>query len=118
VLGGARPATNQISIFIRLPLHTCIGLNAPGGTGVVAQATCCSAPGLDCKTVWSPESATNKNSMVVAVCEEGWLLTNCNAYSWSGNSAGAQPYDNKCFARNGAGGGQDGVYAVAICCKP
>ncbi|XP_077995524.1 extracellular serine proteinase-like [Glandiceps talaboti] len=117
VIGGARPATNQISIFIRLPLVTCIGQNAAGGSGVVAQASCCKAPQLQCKTVWSSESATNKNSMAVASCEEGWLLTNCNSHAWNGHSAGAQPFDNKCFARNGVGGGNDGVYAVAICCK-
>nr|ALR88586.1 proprotein convertase subtilisin/kexin type 9-related093 [Saccoglossus kowalevskii] len=117
IIDGARPATNYISPFARLrPLRTCIGQNAVGGQGVTAQANCCKAPNLRCKTVWSPESGTATNSVTAAECEDGWRMTGCNAYSWSGDSAGAQSFDNKCFARVGVSGSPDGIYAVGVCC--
>ncbi|XP_070566450.1 extracellular serine proteinase-like [Ptychodera flava] len=115
IIGGARPATNRISLFVSLPFHTCIGQNSPGGVGVRAQATCCKATNLDCKAVWSPVSAISRGSMTHAVCESGWHLTGCNSYTWGGNASGAQSFGNKCFARNGMD--HEGTYAVAICCK-
>ncbi|XP_030062252.1 proprotein convertase subtilisin/kexin type 9 [Microcaecilia unicolor] len=84
-----------------------------GKTDVTTHASCCHAPGLECKVKeYSPGGFTEK---VTVSCDAGWTLTGCSAYSRGSRTRGAYSVDNTCVVSNAKGG--KGATAVGICCR-
>ncbi|XP_006879886.1 PREDICTED: proprotein convertase subtilisin/kexin type 9 [Elephantulus edwardii] len=84
------------------------------------HASCCHAPGLECKV--KEHEVSGPAEKVVVACEEGWTLTGCSALSGAYQVLGAYPVDNMCVVRSrdtGAGGrvSDKPTAALAICCR-
>ncbi|NXQ04441.1 PCSK9 convertase, partial [Vidua macroura] len=79
----------------------------------VAHALCCPTASLECRL--KEHMALEHEEKVTVSCEEGWMLTGCNALSQSPGSMGAYAEDNSCVAA--AGPGSSSAVAIAICCR-
>ncbi|NXK60163.1 PCSK9 convertase, partial [Sylvietta virens] len=82
-------------------------------TEVVAHALCCPTASLECRL--KEHTAPEPQEKVTVSCEDGWVLTGCNALSQSPGSMGAYAVDNSCVAA--AGPGSSWAVAIAICCR-
>ncbi|XP_006839877.1 PREDICTED: proprotein convertase subtilisin/kexin type 9 [Chrysochloris asiatica] len=84
------------------------------------HASCCHAPGLECKI--KEHGVSGPAEKVTVACEEGWTLTGCSALPGPARVLGAYTVDNTCVVRSqdtGAGGrtSEEALAAVAICCR-
>ncbi|NXB86994.1 PCSK9 convertase, partial [Vidua chalybeata] len=79
----------------------------------VAHALCCPTASLECRL--KEHMGLEHEEKVTVSCEEGWMLTGCNALSQSPGSMGAYAEDNSCVAA--AGPGSSSAVAIAICCR-
>ncbi|XP_014454112.3 proprotein convertase subtilisin/kexin type 9 [Alligator mississippiensis] len=84
-----------------------------GRSDLVSHASCCHAPGLECKV--KEYSPTGFTEQVMVSCDDDWTLTGCNAYSRGPGTLGAYAVDDTCVVRNAQGG--KGASAIAICCR-
>lgn len=85
------------------------------------HASCCHAPGLECK-VKEKHGIPGPAEQVSVACEEGWTLTGCSALPWASLVLGAYAVDNTCVVKSrdaGTAGGtsEEVTAAVAICCR-
>ncbi|XP_070534538.1 uncharacterized protein [Ptychodera flava] len=125
-LDGARPwtvsddfLTNSQMDFVR---NGCVAQNGIYGNGVLSEASCCSAPGLQCQHIYSHRSDGTSGAVAHVQCEEGWVMTGCSVFTYWGVTDGAYVTDDgMCKAINGGeasmGNNTRGVWAVAVCCK-
>ncbi|XP_054939938.1 proprotein convertase subtilisin/kexin type 9 isoform X1 [Physeter macrocephalus] len=84
------------------------------------HASCCHAPGLECKV--REHGIPGPAEKVTVACEGGWTLTGCGTLPGACPTLGAYAVDNTCVVRGrdiGAGGrtGEEAAVAVAICCR-
>ncbi|XP_068054944.1 proprotein convertase subtilisin/kexin type 9 [Anomalospiza imberbis] len=79
----------------------------------MAHALCCPTASLECRL--KEHMALEHEEKVTVSCEDGWMLTGCNALSQSPGSMGAYAEDNSCVAA--AGPGSSSAVAIAICCR-
>ncbi|XP_012494949.1 PREDICTED: proprotein convertase subtilisin/kexin type 9 isoform X1 [Propithecus coquereli] len=84
------------------------------------HASCCHAPGLECKV--KEHGVPGPAEQVTVACEEGWTLTGCSALPGATQVLGAYAVDNTCVVRIqdvGPAGGtsEEATVAVAICCQ-
>ncbi|NP_001394176.1 proprotein convertase subtilisin/kexin type 9 isoform 9 preproprotein [Homo sapiens] len=84
------------------------------------HASCCHAPGLECKV--KEHGIPAPQEQVTVACEEGWTLTGCSALPGTSHVLGAYAVDNTCVVRSRdvstTGSTSEGaVTAVAICCR-
>ncbi|XP_059939947.1 proprotein convertase subtilisin/kexin type 9 isoform X4 [Mesoplodon densirostris] len=84
------------------------------------HASCCHAPGLECKV--REHGIPGPAEKVTVACEGGWTLTGCGTLPGTCPTLGAYAVDNTCVVRGrdvGAGGrtGEEAAVAVAICCR-
>ncbi|XP_077005643.1 proprotein convertase subtilisin/kexin type 9 [Tamandua tetradactyla] len=84
------------------------------------HASCCRAPGLECRI--REHSIPAPAEKVAVACEEGWTLTGCSPLPGASPILGAYPVDNTCVARRrdtGMGGrtSEETVMAIAVCCR-
>ncbi|NXO39375.1 PCSK9 convertase, partial [Locustella ochotensis] len=82
-------------------------------TGAMAHALCCPAASLQCRL--KERTALGPEEKVTVSCEDGWMLTGCNALSRSPGSMGAYAVDNSCVAAAVPGSGS--AVAIAVCCR-
>uniref|UniRef100_A0A6I8N7P4 Proprotein convertase subtilisin/kexin type 9 n=1 Tax=Ornithorhynchus anatinus TaxID=9258 RepID=A0A6I8N7P4_ORNAN len=82
-----------------------------GPNGAEIRASCCHAPGLECRV----KEHTAAGPQVTVACEDGWTLTGCSIYSGGSPTLGAYAVGDACVARSRGEGGTVG--AVAICCR-
>ncbi|NXL78382.1 PCSK9 convertase, partial [Leptocoma aspasia] len=82
-------------------------------TEAMAHALCCPTASLECQL--KEHVALEPEEKVTVSCEDGWVLTGCNALSQSPGSMGAYTMDNSCVAP--AVPGSSSATAVAICCR-
>lgn len=99
----------------------------PGGPGQCAghgeasvHASCCQAPGLECRV--REHGGPRPAEQVMVACEEGWTLTGCSGLPGASLVLGAYAVDNTCVVRSrdikAAGGtSEEAVVAIAICCR-
>ncbi|NXQ63149.1 PCSK9 convertase, partial [Anthoscopus minutus] len=78
-----------------------------------AHALCCPAASLECRL--KEHMALEPKEKVTVTCDDGWMLTGCNALSQSPGSMGAYAVDNSCVAA--AVPGSSSAVAIAICCR-
>ncbi|KAM9242986.1 proprotein convertase subtilisin/kexin type 9 isoform 6-T6 [Dugong dugon] len=91
-----------------------------GHQGASVHASCCHAPGLECKV--KEHGVPGPAEKVAVACEEGWTLTGCSALPGGSLVLGAYPVDSMCVVRSqdvGAGGrtSEEAMAAIAICCR-
>ncbi|XP_065732074.1 proprotein convertase subtilisin/kexin type 9 isoform X6 [Phocoena phocoena] len=84
------------------------------------HASCCHAPGLECKV--REHGILGPAEKVTVACEGGWTLTSCGTLPGACPALGAYAVDNTCVVRGwdiGAGGrtGEEATVAIAICCR-
>ncbi|XP_029084854.1 proprotein convertase subtilisin/kexin type 9 isoform X2 [Monodon monoceros] len=84
------------------------------------HASCCHAPGLECKV--REHGIPGPAEKVTVACEGGWTLTSCGTLPGACPALGAYAVDNTCVVRGrdiGAGGrtGEEATVAIAICCR-
>uniref|UniRef100_A0A8C3WY28 Proprotein convertase subtilisin/kexin type 9 n=1 Tax=Catagonus wagneri TaxID=51154 RepID=A0A8C3WY28_9CETA len=85
------------------------------------HASCCHAPGLECKV--REHGIPGPAEKVTVDCEEGWTLTSCGARPGASRTLGAYAVDNTCVVRGQdvrAGGRtrrQETAIGTAICCR-
>uniref|UniRef100_A0A287BBJ9 Proprotein convertase subtilisin/kexin type 9 n=1 Tax=Sus scrofa TaxID=9823 RepID=A0A287BBJ9_PIG len=84
------------------------------------HASCCHAPGLECKV--REHGIPGPAEKVTVDCEEGWTLTSCGARPGASHTLGAYAMDNTCVVRGQdvrAGGrtSEETATAMAICCR-
>nr|XP_033722024.1 proprotein convertase subtilisin/kexin type 9 isoform X3 [Tursiops truncatus] len=84
------------------------------------HASCCHAPGLECKV--REHGIPGPAEKVAVDCEGGWTLTSCGTLPGAWPALGAYAVDNTCVVRGrdiGAGGrtGEEATVAIAICCR-
>ncbi|NWT55063.1 PCSK9 convertase, partial [Erythrocercus mccallii] len=82
-------------------------------TEAMAHALCCPTASLECRL--KEHTAPEPQEKVTASCDNGWMLTGCNALSQSPGSMGAYAVDNSCVAA--AVPGSSSAVAVAVCCR-
>ncbi|NXP62519.1 PCSK9 convertase, partial [Chloropsis cyanopogon] len=82
-------------------------------TEAMAHALCCPRASLECQL--KEHTALEPKEKVTVSCEDGWMLTGCNALSQSPGSMGAYALDNSCVAA--AVPGSSSAAAIAICCR-
>ncbi|XP_048208083.1 proprotein convertase subtilisin/kexin type 9-like [Perognathus longimembris pacificus] len=74
------------------------GSNQPrrcaGHVNASVHASCCHAPGLQCKM--QKFKAVRPMEKITVTCEAGWTLTSCSAYPEISVTLGAFPKDNTC----------------------
>ncbi|KAG5275668.1 hypothetical protein AALO_G00123220 [Alosa alosa] len=91
----------------------------PAGEGLMAYASCCYAPDLECHL--REHDPTDFTEQVEVSCEDSWTLTGCTALSHGSPSRGSFSRANTCVVRSSAGGGGGGgrgsTAALAICCR-
>ncbi|EGV91718.1 Proprotein convertase subtilisin/kexin type 9 [Cricetulus griseus] len=85
-----------------------------------AHASCCHAPGLDCKI--KEHGISGPAEQVTVACEAGWTLTGCNVLPGAFMTLGAYAVDNMCVARSCATDtagrtSEEAIVAAAICCR-
>ncbi|XP_070534543.1 uncharacterized protein [Ptychodera flava] len=125
-LDGARPWTDSEDLLTNFQLDFvrsgCLAQNGNYGNGVWSEASCCSAPGLQCQHIYSDKSDGASGAVAHVQCEEGWVMTGCSVFTYWGVTDGAYvTNDGMCKAINGGEASMDnntrGVWAVAVCCK-
>ncbi|XP_028743857.1 proprotein convertase subtilisin/kexin type 9 isoform X2 [Peromyscus leucopus] len=84
------------------------------------HASCCHAPGLECKI--KEHGVSGPTEQVTVACEAGWTLTGCNVLSGASVTLGAYAVDNMCVARSrdtdvAGRAGEEATVAAAICCR-
>ncbi|XP_069336148.1 proprotein convertase subtilisin/kexin type 9 isoform X5 [Eulemur rufifrons] len=84
------------------------------------HASCCHAPGLECKV--KEHGVPGPAEQVTVACEEGWTLTGCSALPGATQVLGAYAVDNTCVVRSqdvGPAGrtSEEAMVAIAICCQ-
>ncbi|XP_013203947.1 proprotein convertase subtilisin/kexin type 9 [Microtus ochrogaster] len=84
------------------------------------HASCCHAPGLECKI--KEHGISGPAEQVTVACEAGWTLTGCNVLPGASNTLGAYAVDNTCVAKirdtDPAGRtSKEATVAAAICCR-
>ncbi|NXU53025.1 PCSK9 convertase, partial [Turnix velox] len=84
-----------------------------GRMEVTAHALCCPAAGLECRVKENTPSGSVEKVMVS--CDEGWMLTGCNAHSQNSSTMGAYAVDDICVAANVPSSST--AMAIAICCR-
>ncbi|NWH97199.1 PCSK9 convertase, partial [Tichodroma muraria] len=82
-------------------------------TEVMAHALCCPTASLECRL--KEHVAPEPEEKVTVSCDDGWVLTGCNALSQGPGSMGAYAVDNSCVAA--AVPGSSSAVAIAICCR-
>ncbi|GAB1288694.1 Proprotein convertase subtilisin/kexin type 9 [Apodemus speciosus] len=93
----------------------CVGHQAAS-----VHASCCHAPGLECKI--KEHGISGPAEQVTVACEAGWTLTGCNVFPGAALTLGAYSVDNLCVARiHGADRAdrtsEEATVAAAICCR-
>ncbi|XP_052031556.1 proprotein convertase subtilisin/kexin type 9 isoform X2 [Apodemus sylvaticus] len=93
----------------------CVGHQAAS-----VHASCCHAPGLECKI--KEHGISGPAEQVTVACEAGWTLTGCNVFPGAALTLGAYSVDNLCVARihdtDRAGRtSEEATVAAAICCR-
>ncbi|XP_048208079.1 proprotein convertase subtilisin/kexin type 9-like [Perognathus longimembris pacificus] len=81
------------------------------------HASCCHAPGLQCKTKYRALRPLEK---VTATCDVGWTLTSCSAHPETSATLGAFPVANTCVVRHTdktSPTSNEFVIVIAICCQ-
>ncbi|XP_070534541.1 uncharacterized protein [Ptychodera flava] len=125
-LDGARPWTESDDFLTNAQMdfvkNGCVAQNGIYGNGVWSEASCCSAPGLQCQHIYSDRSDGTSGAVAHVQCEEGWVMTGCSVFTYWGITDGAYVTgDGICKAINGGkarmGNNTRGVWAVAVCCK-
>lgn len=93
----------------------CVGHQAAS-----VYASCCHAPGLECKI--KEHGISGPSEQVTVACEAGWTLTGCNVLPGASLTLGAYSVDNLCVARvhdtaraDRTSGGA--TVTAAICCR-
>ncbi|XP_015340430.1 proprotein convertase subtilisin/kexin type 9 [Marmota marmota marmota] len=84
------------------------------------HASCCRAPGLECKV--KDHGVPGPAEQVTVACEEGWTLTGCNALPGASPILGAYAVDNTCVVRSfdmdtAGRTSEEATIAIAICCR-
>ncbi|XP_077851770.1 proprotein convertase subtilisin/kexin type 9 isoform X21 [Macaca mulatta] len=84
------------------------------------HASCCHAPGLECKV--KEHGIPAPQEQVIVACEDGWTLTGCSALPGTSHVLGAYAVDNTCVVRSRdvsttGSTSKEAVAAVAICCR-
>uniref|UniRef100_I3M601 Proprotein convertase subtilisin/kexin type 9 n=1 Tax=Ictidomys tridecemlineatus TaxID=43179 RepID=I3M601_ICTTR len=84
------------------------------------HASCCRAPGLECKV--KDHGVLGPAEQVTVACEEGWTLTGCNALPGASPILGAYAVDNTCVVRScdmdtAGRTSEEATIATAICCR-
>lgn len=84
------------------------------------HASCCHAPGLECKI--KEHGISGPAEQVTVACEAGWTLTGCNVLPGASITLGAYAVDNTCVAKirdtDIAGRtSEEATVAAAICCR-
>ncbi|XP_052573550.1 proprotein convertase subtilisin/kexin type 9 isoform X5 [Peromyscus californicus insignis] len=84
------------------------------------HASCCHAPGLECKI--KEHGVSGPTEQVTVACEAGWTLTGCNVLSGASITLGAYAVDNMCVARSrdtdvAGRTSEEATVAAAICCR-
>ncbi|XP_049992045.1 proprotein convertase subtilisin/kexin type 9 isoform X1 [Alexandromys fortis] len=84
------------------------------------HASCCHAPGLECKI--KEHGISGPAEQVTVACEAGWTLTGCNVLPGKSITLGAYAVDNTCVAKirdtDPAGRtSKEATVAAAICCR-
>ncbi|XP_038189356.1 proprotein convertase subtilisin/kexin type 9 isoform X2 [Arvicola amphibius] len=84
------------------------------------HASCCHAPGLECKI--KEHGISGPAEQVTVACEAGWTLTGCNVLPGASITLGAYAVDNTCVAKargtDTAGRtSKEATVAAAICCR-
>ncbi|NXI15272.1 PCSK9 convertase, partial [Irena cyanogastra] len=79
----------------------------------MAHALCCPSARLECRL--KEHTALEHEQEVTVTCEDGWMLTGCNALALSPGSRGAYALDNSCVAPAVPGGSP--ALAIAVCCR-
>nr|XP_010589541.1 proprotein convertase subtilisin/kexin type 9 isoform X1 [Loxodonta africana] len=84
------------------------------------HASCCHAPGLECKV--KEHGVPGLAEKVAVACEEGWTLTGCSVLPGASLVLGAYAVDNTCVVRSqdvstGGRTSEEATAAVAICCR-
>ncbi|XP_055089762.1 proprotein convertase subtilisin/kexin type 9 isoform X2 [Symphalangus syndactylus] len=84
------------------------------------HASCCRAPGLECKV--KEHGILAPQEQVTVACEEGWTLTGCSALPGTSHVLGAYAVDNTCVVRSRdvsttGSTSKEAVAAIAICCR-
>ncbi|XP_062961656.1 proprotein convertase subtilisin/kexin type 9 isoform X2 [Cynocephalus volans] len=84
------------------------------------HASCCHAPGLECKV--KEHGILDPGEQVTVACEEGWTLTGCSALLGASHILGSYAVDNTCVVRVwdvGTRGrtSEEATAATAICCR-
>lgn len=87
---------------------------------VHAYASCCHAPGLECKI--KEHGISGPAEQVTVACEAGWTLTGCNVLPGASIPLGAYAVDNTCVAKvhdtdTSGGTSEEATVAAAICCR-
>lgn len=93
----------------------CVGHQAAS-----VYASCCHAPGLECKI--KEHGISGSSEQVTVACEAGWTLTGCNVLPGASLTLGAYSVDNLCVARVHDTARADrtsgeATVAAAICCR-
>ncbi|XP_048208085.1 proprotein convertase subtilisin/kexin type 9-like [Perognathus longimembris pacificus] len=84
------------------------------------HASCCHAPGLQCKM--KKYRALSPWKKVTVTCDVGWTLTSCSAHPETSVTLGAFPMDNMCVVRHQHTNirrwtSENLVIVTAICCQ-
>lgn len=84
------------------------------------HASCCHAPGLECKV--KEHGGPGPAEQVTVGCEEGWTLTGCSTLPGDSVILGAYAVDNTCVVRSHNVGSvgrisEETAIATAICCR-
>ncbi|XP_048208087.1 proprotein convertase subtilisin/kexin type 9-like [Perognathus longimembris pacificus] len=84
------------------------------------HASCCHAPGLQCKT--KKYRPLNPLEKVTVTCDAGWTLTSCSAHPETSVTLGAFPVDNTCVVRHQSADKRgwtikEFITVMAICCR-
>ncbi|XP_051027820.1 proprotein convertase subtilisin/kexin type 9 [Acomys russatus] len=84
------------------------------------HASCCHAPGLECKI--KEHGISGPTEQVTVACEAGWTLTGCNVLPGASLTQGAYAVDNTCVARSPGADtagrtSQEATVAAAMCCR-
>ncbi|KAM6172473.1 proprotein convertase subtilisin/kexin type 9 [Erethizon dorsatum] len=93
----------------------CVGRRAAS-----VHASCCRAPGLECRV--RERAVPQPMKQVTVACEDGWTLTGCSTLPGASLVLGAYAVDNTCVVRSSdvkAVGrtSEEAVAAIAICCR-
>ncbi|XP_034358880.1 proprotein convertase subtilisin/kexin type 9 isoform X1 [Arvicanthis niloticus] len=91
-----------------------------GHLAASVYASCCHAPGLECKI--KEHGVSGPAEQVTVACEAGWTLTGCNVLPGASLTLGAYSVDNLCVARlhdtdRADRTSEEATVAAAICCR-